>query len=70
MERYHFPFEGALVTSLTIQISNPRFEKQLADITTVVRKEKTPKKAGPNCLETTRANKKKKSPLEALPAKM
>ena len=69
-ERYHLPFEGALVTSLTIQTSNPRLEKQLADITTAVRKEKTPKKEGPNCLETTRANKKKKSALEALPAKM
>ena len=70
LERYCFPCEGVLVTSLTIQISKPRLEKQLADTTTAVRKENTPKKAGPNCLETTRANKKKKSALEALPAKM
>jgi len=70
LERYCFPFEGVLVTSRTIQVSRPRLEKQLAATTTVVRKENVPKRAGPNCRETTRVNRRRKMALEALPAKI
>ena len=59
-----------MVTSRTIQISNPKLEKQLAASTTVVRSEYTPKSAGPSWRETTRVNKKRKTALEILPAKI
>ena len=70
LERYCFPWDGALVTSRTIQVSRPRLEKQLAATTTAMRKEKTPKRAGPNWRETTKVSRKRKSALEALPAKI
>jgi hypothetical protein len=70
LERYSFPCEGVLVTSRTIQVSRPRLEKQLAANTTVVRKEKIPKRAGPNWRETTKVNRKRNTTLEALPAKI
>ena len=59
-----------MVTSRTIQVSRPRLEKQFAATTTEVRKEKIPKRPGPNCLETTKASRKRKTPLEDLPAKI
>ena len=70
LERYSFPCVGVLVTSRTIQVSRPRLEKQLAATTTAVRKEKIPKRAGPNCRETTKASRKRKTALEDLPAKI
>ncbi|MZH15502.1 MAG: hypothetical protein F3742_12170 [Nitrospinae bacterium] len=59
-----------MVISRTIQTSSPRLEKQLAETTTVVRKENSPNIAGPNWRETTQANKKTNSAFEALPAKI
>ena len=70
MERYCFAFSGALVISRTIQTSSPRLEKQLAEITTVVRKENIPNIAGPKCREPTHASKKTNSAFEALPKKI
>jgi len=69
-EKYSFAFSGAFVISRIIQTSSPRLEKQLAEITTVVRKENIPNNAGPNCRETTHASKKTNSAFEALPKKI
>ena len=69
-EKNSFAFSGDFVISRTIQTSSPRLEKQLAEITTVVRKENIPNIAGPNCRETTHASKKTNSAFEALPKKI
>ena len=69
-ETYCFAFFGVFVISRTIQTSNPRLEKQLAEITTVVRKENTPNISGPNWRETTQASKNTNSAFEALPKKI